>query len=48
MRLVWGFPGWGWRMYGLVSLTKGKMWFIGFTKQIPTHFEDANDVVTEL
>ena len=35
MKLLWGFPGWGWRMYGLASFKAGRMWFIGFSKQLP-------------
>ena len=35
MRLLFGYPGWGWRMYGLASFKEGRMWFVGFSKQIP-------------
>lgn len=35
MKLLFGFPGWGWRMYGLASFRSGKMWFIGFSRQLP-------------
>jgi uncharacterized membrane protein len=36
MKLFWDYPGWGWRMYGIGSVKPGKMWFIGFTKQLIT------------
>lgn len=39
MKIIWGFPGWGWRMYGVISLRKGHMWFLGFSSQI-THTAD--------
>lgn len=35
MKFLCGFPGWGWRMYGVASFHIGKMWFIGFSKQLP-------------
>ena len=35
MRVLFGFPGWGWKMYGLASFRSGSMWFIGFSKQLP-------------
>ena len=35
MRVLLGFPGWGWKMYGLASFRSGGMWFIGFSKQLP-------------
>jgi hypothetical protein len=37
IRLLWGYPGWGWRMYGIASFAQGKMWFIGFSRQLPAH-----------
>lgn len=33
MRILWGFPGWGWRMYGIASFRPERMWFIGFSRQ---------------
>jgi hypothetical protein len=35
MRVLFGFPGWGWKMYGLASFRSGSMWFVGFSKQLP-------------
>ena len=35
MRVLLGFPGWGWKMYGLASFRSGSMWFVGFSKQLP-------------
>ncbi len=35
MRILYGFPGWGWKMYGLASFRSGSMWFVGFSKQLP-------------
>ena len=35
MRIIFGFPGWGWKMYGIASFRVGSMWFIGFSKQLP-------------
>lgn len=40
--LIFGFPGWGWKMYGLISLKKGRMWFIGFSKQLPAEQDTRN------
>ena len=34
MKLLWGYPGWGWKMYGIASLKPGNMWFFGFSKQL--------------
>jgi len=34
MRVLFGFPGWGWKMYGLASFRSGNMWFVGFTRQL--------------
>lgn len=34
MRVLCGFPGWGWKMYGLASFRIGRMWFVGFSKQL--------------
>lgn len=34
IRILWGHPGWGWRMYGLASFSSGRMWFIGFSRQL--------------
>ena len=34
MKMLFGFPGWGWKMYGLASFRSGSMWFIGFSKQL--------------
>ena len=34
MRVLLGFPGWGWKMYGLASFRSGSMWFVGFSKQL--------------
>lgn len=31
MRLYLGFPGWGWRMYGIGYKT---LWFVGLSIQI--------------
>jgi len=33
MKIVWKYPGWGWRMYGLLNITKRPYWFIGFSRQ---------------
>lgn len=33
VRFVWGTPGWGWRMYGLLCLESKKMWFFGLSRQ---------------
>lgn len=41
MRVLFGFPGWGWKMYGLASFSSGHMWFIGFSKQLPTASDDT-------
>ena len=35
MRVLFGFPGWGWKMYGLASFRSGSMWFVGFSRQLP-------------
>lgn len=35
MKVLFGFPGWGWKMYGLASFRSGRMWFVGFSKQLP-------------
>lgn len=34
MKLLFGFPGWGWKMYGFASFKPGRMWFFGFSKQL--------------
>jgi hypothetical protein len=34
MKIVWKYPGWGWRMYGLLNTTKHPYWFFGFSKTI--------------
>lgn len=34
MRIVFGFPGWGWKMYGLMQVTKKPYWFIGFSIEL--------------
>lgn len=31
MRVLLGYPGWGWKMYGLLG--KENKWFFGFSKQ---------------
>ena len=34
MKVMFGGPGWGWKMYGLVSLKPKRVWFLGFSKQL--------------
>lgn len=41
IRWLWGFPGWGWRMYGVASFRAGRMWFIGFSKQEVRHGKET-------
>lgn len=52
MRVLFGYPGCGWKMYGLASFRKWRMWFVGFSKQLkspgcfgskPTHQEQAEN-----
>lgn len=43
MRMLFGFPGWGWKMYGLASFRREHMWFIGFSKQIPSKAEKREE-----
>lgn len=31
-----GYPGWGWKMYGIAKLHGIGLWFLGFSKQIPS------------
>lgn len=33
MKLLWNYPGWGWKMYGLARLSRRPMWFVGFSIQ---------------
>lgn len=33
MKFVWKYPGWGWRMYGLLNISKKPYWFIGFSRE---------------
>ena len=34
MKILFGYPGWGWKMYGIASFKPKRMWFIGFSKQL--------------
>ena len=31
MRLLFGYPGWGWKMWGILG--KENRWFVGFSMQ---------------
>lgn len=44
MKLLFGFPGWGWKMYGLASFRSRHMWFIGFSKQLQVVVEVEPDI----
>ena len=44
MKVLFGFPGWGWKMYGLSSFRSGGMWFLGFSKQLPTRGADDTTI----
>ena len=35
MRILFGYPGWGWAMWGVASFKPGRMWFIGYSKALP-------------
>ena len=45
MRFLWGWPGWGWHMYGILG--KNNMWFIGLSRQstvvTPKRFHEILD-----
>ena len=47
MRLLFGFPGWGWKMYGMASFRSGSMWFVGFSKQLPMPNSPRTDTLLD-
>lgn len=34
MKLLLGTPGWGWKMFGLIGGKPGRLWFIGFSRNV--------------
>jgi hypothetical protein len=47
MKILWGYPGWGWKMYGLASFEPGKQWFLGYSKNIMLPKKETGELCDE-